>query len=173
MKSLAMWLFFVLLLSLQICPSVYGQAVSGAITGEIVDSSGAALGVASVDVVNIATGVHYTTKTNDSGYFNVLNLIAGAYRVDVTATGFRPVTRAGVQVNIGSVLRLDFKLELGNVQEKITVIGEPPLLETAKVEVGSTVTTKAIESVRRSTTSFLPNWKPKGCDRFGLPIDGR
>ena len=147
MKSLATWLVVAMFVALQLCVSVYGQSVSGSITGEIVDSSGAALGVATVDVVNIATGAHHTTKTNDSGYFNVLNLIAGAYRVDVTAAGFRPVAHEGVQVNIGSVLRLDFKLELGNVQEKITVIGESPLLETAKVEVGSTVTTKALNSL--------------------------
>ncbi len=147
MKYRAMWLLAVSLILLQLCSSAYGQAVSGSVTGEITDSSGAALAGASVDVVNLATSVHYQTKTNDAGYFNVLNLISGAYRVDVTANGFRPVTRARVQVDIGSVLRLDFKLDIGNVQEKITVTGESPLLETAKVEVGNTVTTKALESL--------------------------
>jgi hypothetical protein len=147
MKHRAMWLVFLLLVSLHLSSRVSGQAVSGSVTGEITDSSGAALAGAAIDVVNLATNVHYQSKTNDAGYFNVLNLIAGTYRVDVTATGFKPVTRTGVQVNIGAVLRLDFRLELGNVQEKITVTGEAPLLETSKVEVGSTVTTKALDSL--------------------------
>src|ERR1700719_2452203 len=138
MKCRAMWSLGLLLVLLQRTPPLTGQAVSGSLTGEITDSSGAALRGASIDVVSLGTDVHYQTKTNDAGYFNVLNLIAGAYRVDVTASGFKPVTRAGAQVNIGSVLRIDFRLELGNVQEKITVTGESPLLETAKVEVGST-----------------------------------
>ena len=147
MKYRAMWALGISLILLHLCSSVYGQAVSGSITGETTDSSGAALAGASIDVMNLATSVHYQTKSNDAGYFNVLNLISGAYRVDVTATGFKPVTRAQIQVDIGSVVRLDFKLEVGNVQERITVTGEAPLLETDKVEVGSTVTTKALESL--------------------------
>ena len=147
MKYRAMWSLGLLLVSLPVTPPLTGQAVSGSLIGEITDASGAALRGASIDVVSLGTGVHYQTKTNDAGYFNVLNLISGTYRIDVSATGFRAVTRSDIQVDIGSVVRLDFRLELGNVQEKITVTGEVPLLETAKVEVGSTVTTKALESL--------------------------
>jgi len=142
-----MWLLFLLVVSLLITSHLEGQAVSGSVTGEITDSSGAALRGASIDVVNLATGVHYQTKTNDAGYFNVLNLIAGTYSVDVSAPGFRPVMRSDVQVDIGAVVRLDFRLEVGSVQERINVTGEAPLLETDKVEVGGTVTTKALESL--------------------------
>ena len=124
MKYRAMLLLCLLLFSFQFPTRLSGQAVSGSVTGEITDASGAALAGATIDVVNLATDVHYQTKTNDAGYFNVLNLIAGAYRVDVAASGFKPVTRTGVQLNIGAVLRIDFRLELGNVQEKITVTGE-------------------------------------------------
>jgi len=134
-------------LLLQLCSSLSAQSVSGSITGEITDASGGALAGAVVDVVNLATSVHSLTKTNDVGSFSVLNLIAGAYRVDVNASGFKPVTRPRVQVDIGSVLRLDFKLEVGNVQERVTVVGDAPLLETAKVEVSNTVTTKALDSL--------------------------
>src|SRR5450432_2838908 len=143
----AMWLLGSLLFVIQFSSPLNGQAVSGSLTGEITDASGAALRGASIEVVGIETGVRYPTKTNEAGYFNVLNLIAGSYRVDVSAPGFRPVTRSGIQVDIGSVVRLDFRLELGNVQERITVTGEASLLETDKVEVGSTVTSKALESL--------------------------
>lgn len=147
MNYRAMWLLGALLISLQLCTPLYSQSVSGSVTGEITDSSGAAMRGAVVEVINLATGVHLQTKTNDGGYFTVHNLIAGTYRVDVSAPGFRSVTRSDFQVDIGAVVRLDFKLEVGNVQERITVSGEAPLLETDKVEVGSTVTTKALESL--------------------------
>jgi Carboxypeptidase regulatory-like domain/TonB dependent receptor len=147
MKHRATWLLGLLLVSLALSTCLYGQAVSGSITGVITDASGAALHGASVDVVSVGTGVHYKSNSNDAGYFNVLNLISGAYRIDISATGFRPVTRNDVQVDIGAVVRLDFQLEVGTMQERVTVVGEAPLLETDKVEVGSTVTTKSLEAL--------------------------
>jgi len=147
MKRRALLLLTLLLALFQLTSFLNGQAVSGSLTGVITDSSGAAVRGASVDVVSQDTGVHYQTKTNEAGYFNVLNLIAGTYSLDISASGFRSITRSDVHLDIGSVARLDFRLDVGNVQERVTVTGESPLLETDKVEVGSTVTTKALESL--------------------------
>ena len=79
--------------------------------------------------MNTDTGVHFTAKTNQAGYFSVSNLNAGKYQVDITATGFRPVTRNDVEVDIGSVVRLDFKLEVGTQSETINVEGVSPVIE--------------------------------------------
>jgi len=147
MKRRALLLLNLLLITLALSTPLNGQAVSGSLTGVITDSSGASVKGADVDVVSQDTGVHYQTKTNEAGYFNVLNLIAGTYRLDISAPGFRSITRSDVHLDIGSVARLDFRLDVGNLQERVTVTGEAPLLETDKVEVGSTVTTKALESL--------------------------
>jgi hypothetical protein len=147
MRHRALLQLGILLFSVSLVPCARGQAVSGSITGSVIDPSGAVLPGAAISVVNEATGVEYPTKSNDAGYFNVPNLISGTYKVDVTASGFRPVSRTGIQVDIGSVVRLDFKLEVGNVQERITITGEAPLLETDKVEVGGTLNTKALVSL--------------------------
>lgn len=147
MQNQALRLARSLTLFLLLVPRVHAQAVSGSIAGSVLDASGAIISGANITVVNTATGVQYPAKTNDSGYFNVPNLISGTYRIDVGASGFRPVSQTGIQVDIGSVIRLDFKLEVGNVQERITITGEAPLLETDKVEVGGTLTSKALISL--------------------------
>src|SRR5438552_1809487 len=129
---------------LSVVPYAVAQSVSGSITGSVIDPSGAALPGATITVANQSTGVETPTKSNGAGYFNASNLIAGIYRVDVSAPGFKSISRSDVQVDIGSVVRLDFRLEVGNVQDKITVSGEAPLLQVDKVELGGTVTEKVL-----------------------------
>lgn len=147
MKFRALFALCTLLSLISAVPPANGQAVSGSITGAVTDSSGAALPGATIDVVSADSGAHFTSKTNDSGYYSVSNLNAGIYRVEINAAGFRALVHAGIQVDIGSVVSFDAKMELGNVQEKVTVTSEAPLLETGKVELGGTVTTKALESL--------------------------
>ena len=64
-------------------PSAWGQAVSGAITGAVLDATGGGVPGAKVSVTNLATNVQFSVNTNDSGYYNVANLISGRYQVEV------------------------------------------------------------------------------------------
>jgi Carboxypeptidase regulatory-like domain len=125
----------------------FAQVVSGSITGSVIDPSGGAVAGAEVTVTDTATGVQTPTRTNTAGYFSVANLIAGTYRVDITAPGFKAVTRPSVPLDIGAVVNLQFTLEVGNVQEKIVVTGEAPLLQTEQVETGGTITSQALVSL--------------------------
>ncbi|MEO8658832.1 MAG: carboxypeptidase-like regulatory domain-containing protein, partial [Bryobacteraceae bacterium] len=143
MKIRALWLIPVLF-AVILVPAAFGQAVSGSINGSITDSSGATVPGAAVRVINTATGVEYVTKSNSAGYFNSSNLIAGSYRVEVAATGFKGVSYKAVTVDIGSLIRLDVALEVGNVQDKVTVTGEAAQLQTEKVELGGTVSERAL-----------------------------
>ena len=120
------------------------QIVSGSITGSVTDPSGSAVAGANVTVVNTSTGAESPATTTGSGYFSVANLIAGTYRVDVAAPGFKGETRPDIPLSIGSVVTLEFQLQVGNVQEKIVVTGEAPLLQTEQVSVGSTLTSQTL-----------------------------
>jgi hypothetical protein len=131
--------FAVLLLAAQIAPLVQAQSVSGAITGQVTDPGGAAVAGADVRVVNTETGVAVATKTNDAGFFNVTGLNSGTYNVTIAGSGFRSVAQSGVKVDIGSIVRLDTKLQVGAVQEVVTVSAEAAQLQVDKVEVGGTL----------------------------------
>ena len=137
----------ILLVVTQFAPLLRGQLVSGSITGQVTDPSGAAVPNADVKVVNAQTNVELATKTNGAGYFNVPNLTAATYRVDIAATGFKAISRSDVLVDIGAVVRLDTQLTVGNVQEKVTVTGEAAQIQTDKVEVGGTIDQQQLESL--------------------------
>jgi hypothetical protein len=133
-------LFLLIMLSLVVfTPLLRGQLVSGSITGEVTDPAGAAIVGAEVQATNGDTGVQLSAKTNSAGYFSISNLIAGTYTVVLSAPGFKVLSQSGIVVDIGSVVRLDSKLEVGNVQEKVSVNGEAAVLQTDKVELGITI----------------------------------
>jgi len=126
---------------------LFAQAVSGSITGAVLDSSGAVVPKAKLTVTNSGTGVAVATTSNDAGYYNVPNLISGTYRVEVTATGFRRFEQPDINVNIGSVTRLDLQLEVGNLQDTVTVTATAPLLRDEKVNLGGTISTQELHSL--------------------------
>ena len=139
MKNRVLLLLSVLALIVPFAPSLRAQLVSGSIIGDVTDPSGAVVAGAEVSATNTATGVQLSAKTNNAGYFNLSNLIAGTYTVSLTAPGFKTLARENIVVDIGSVIRLDSKLEVGNVEQKVAVTSEAPALETDKVEVGITI----------------------------------
>ena len=137
----------VLTISSPFTPLLRAQLVSGSINGQVTDPSGAAVPNADVKVVNSQTNVALATKTNGAGYYNLGNLNAGTYRVDIAATGFKAISNSNVLVDIGAVVRLDAQLTVGNVQEKVTVTGEAPQLQTDKVEISGTIDEQQLEAL--------------------------
>src|SRR4029077_493050 len=115
--------------------------------GQVTDPSGAAVPNADVKVVNSQTNLELATKTNGAGYFNISNLNAGTYRLDIAATGFKSISRPDVVVDIGAVVRVDTQLAVGNVQEVVSVTGEAPQLQTDKVEVSGTIDERQLEAL--------------------------
>jgi Carboxypeptidase regulatory-like domain len=144
MKNRVLLLLSILALIVPFTPLLRGQVVSGSITGNVTDPTGAAVAGANVQATNSDTGVQLAAKSNASGYFNLSNLIAGTYKVLVSAPGFKELSREGIVVDIGSVIRLDSRLEVGNVQQMVSVTGEAPLLQTDKVELGITIDSKQL-----------------------------
>ena len=170
-------LFSILFVAGLVIPTCAGQSVSGSITGNLTDPSDAAISNADVSAVGTQTGVKVTTKSNGAGYYSLSNLIAGTYELTVSAPGFKQLTRSGVVVDIGSVVRVDSKLEIGNVEEKVSVTGEAPLLQTDKVEVGITIGSKQLvdlPSEGRNPTAFaaLQAGVVMGTGQEGVPYAG-
>lgn len=72
------------------CGMAYGQALSGTLVGTVVDSTGAAVANAQIEVTNVGTNVANRTKTNGSGQYRLDNLAPGSYKVTAKA---RPASR--------------------------------------------------------------------------------
>jgi len=106
------------------------EAHYASIVGNVVDSSGAVVPGAAVTVTNVATGVAIPLKTNNEGLYAALNLNPGTYRVEVTANGFKSFVRENMQLAGGQQARVDAKLEVGSVTEKIEVTAASPQINT-------------------------------------------
>jgi hypothetical protein len=116
----------------------FGQAISGNLTGTILDSSGAALNGAAIDAVNVATGQKVTTTSRGNGGYFFSNLPVGTYRVSATASGFKTTTLDNVTVELNKSNTLNIKLELGTSTTTVEVSGEAPPVDTTTAQLQST-----------------------------------
>src|SRR5215472_7881411 len=87
------WLWAGLMLSLLLSmpAGLRAQLYHGIIEGLVTDPAGAVVTNASVTVTSVDTGVASPTRTNSTGYYRVVDLVPGRYRVHIEATGFSPV----------------------------------------------------------------------------------
>src|SRR5499427_10977123 len=122
--------------------AAHAQAVKGGLVGNIVDQSGFALPGVTVTITEVNTSISYSTATNESGNYVFSNLKDGTYRVAAELSGFKRVVRDGVDVPVNATPRVDLKMEVGALEESITVVGTTPLLQTDRAD-----TNRIIESV--------------------------
>ena len=125
----------------------FGQIDRGAITGRILDSSGAVVPSATVTITNKATGVAVTTSADADGEYQVLTLIPGTYTVKATAAGFESVLRDDIHLHVQDLLSIDFALKVGSVNAEIVVTARESMLETQTADLGSVVNEQRINDL--------------------------
>src|SRR5437867_10923751 len=96
-----------------------GQAVFAAITGTVIDSSGAVLPGATVNVTNVDTNVTKTLSTNAAGVYSATNLIPGVYKVEASLSGFKTAVVSSVTLEVNANQKIDITLEVGPATETI------------------------------------------------------
>ena len=126
----------------------YAQTGAASLTGLVSDSSGAAVPGATVTATNQATSVDYTAVSNEAGNYTVTALPLGTYVVRAEITGFKTAATRPIGLEANQIARIDFKLELGSLQETVEVSGEAPVLQTESATVG--------EVISGTTVSALP-----------------
>jgi hypothetical protein len=120
------------------------QDFRGSITGRIADAQGGFLPGATVTATNLATNAESSTTTDGVGGYTIPYLTPGTYRLTAELSGFKKVIREGVEVRIGDRLAIDLKLDVGQLEETVTVAAETPLLETRSGSAGQVIDEKRI-----------------------------
>jgi Carboxypeptidase regulatory-like domain/TonB dependent receptor len=140
--------FLVLLaLVLGLQSMAHAQTGAASITGLVTDTSGAAAPGVTVTATNQATNVDYTAVSNSAGNYTITTVPIGTYVVKAALTGFKTTTWKGVGLEAKQIARLDFKLEVGALEDSIEVIGQSPVLQTESATVGEVLSAKTIESL--------------------------
>lgn len=124
--------------------TINGQETRGTIGGRIKDASGAVIPSAIVKVSNVEMGTAVSVTTNEAGIFQAPYLLPGIYRVEVEQSGFKKYIREGLVLRIGNTLDLDIQLEVGTVDQAVTVTAEAPPLETTTASMGQAIDAKRI-----------------------------
>ena len=99
----------VLLLVVVCCGTAVAQTDSAAISGRIVDNSGAVVVGADVRVTNIDTNVEHATATNGEGFYLVPNLKAGRYRIIIKKEGFHQIVKTEIVLHVQDVVAENFR----------------------------------------------------------------
>jgi hypothetical protein len=128
-RSSHLWKLASLLFCLLVPSSLFAQSEWGNITGVVTDPSGAVSAGAEITIVAIATNATKTTVSGAGGEYNI-PLAPGAYRVEVSLPGFKKYLANNVVVAAATTVRLDIKLELGQVSEVVSVTPDAARLQT-------------------------------------------
>jgi len=122
--------------------SAEAQVLYGSILGNVKDATGASIPGATVVVINKATNLTRQGITDEAGRFNFTDLPTGTYNLKVSQQGFKTFEQTEVTVTINSVSRVDVALEIGTIDQTVTVSAEPARLqtETSEVAVGMVAT---------------------------------
>jgi len=109
------------------------QTITGDISGEVSDSTGALLPKVTVTAVNTGTNFSRSATTSDTGGYRIPNLPIGQYKISATAEGFK-TSIVNAEVRAGAIAQANFKMALGQRSETIEVQGSAPLVELSPNE---------------------------------------
>jgi len=124
---------------------LYGQARDTAsMFGSVTDAQAAMVPGARVTITNTATGQTRTVDTDSSGGYVFPLLPVGSYSLTVEQTGFRKYERRGILLQTNENIRVDASLEVGNVQETVTVEALAATVDTRSATLNSTVDSKRV-----------------------------
>ena len=153
------------------------QEYRASVSGTVTDPSGAAIPGAEIWVISEERNVTQSTVSSAEGAYLVSFLLPGNYRVEAELTGFKRYTRSGIELRVSDKLRLDIRMELGQVSETVTVNEQMEVLDTDTASRGTVITNKELMNVPTSGRNpfqlawLSPGVLKQGTWRYLRPLD--
>ncbi len=135
------------------------QSTFGAIVGNIKDSSASMIGGASVKVTNTGENATVQVVSAGNGNYEALNLKPGTYTVTISHPGFQVKTFSDVQLLARQTVRVDATLDVGAVEQAVTVEAQAGVIASETSTVASSYGSERILSLPtnlRASTSTSP-----------------
>jgi hypothetical protein len=129
-------------------------AQQATVVGTVVDPAGAALPNVNITATNVESGIAKTIQTNSSGQYVIPDLNIGHYNVKAEATGFKSTEQKNIVLQVGDRDRIDFQLQVGEVQETVTVEANTLRVQTDSGEQSSVITGQQISQISVSGRSM-------------------
>lgn len=129
--------------------------VTGSIVGSVRDKSGAVLPSATVTAIQTATGYSRTVTSDTSGQFSILALPPGRYRLTASVPSFQQGVIDNIDLNVNDALHFDFTLQVGSVNESVSVDANALQVQTVATATGTTIESPQILAMPLNGRSYL------------------
>lgn len=151
---LALWAAFFSLLFLAGGVAHAQTASTGSITGTVTDASGGVIPGVHIQAISEATGETREATVQAQGTYVVPLLPPGTYHVEATKSGFAPATQNGVAVVVTEVTKLDIRMTVQGVAQKVTVEATAPLAQTQSAALGRVTDERTINNLPLVTRNY-------------------
>jgi hypothetical protein len=134
---------------------LFGVGTTGTIVGTVRDNSGAVVTNAAVTVRDEATNAARHVQTNESGDYTVPLLPPGNYEVVVESAGFRRTVFKNIALAVDQTVRLDVNLQIGEMNQQVTVAETSPLIQTDTSTIGQVVAEDQVKTLPLNERNFV------------------
>lgn len=131
------------------------QDTTGTITGTVLDASNAAVPNTEIIITNEETGLRRTTRSGEAGVYRVPLLPVGRYSIQARREGFRSEIQQNVRLEILQVRTVDFNLQVGAVNETVTVESTALLLEAETSQAGEVIKNEQVTNLPLGRRNFM------------------
>jgi Carboxypeptidase regulatory-like domain/TonB-dependent Receptor Plug Domain/TonB dependent receptor len=133
----------------------FSQETTGTITGAVTDAQDALMQGAVLRLSNLEQGASRQATSNQQGIYQFNFLEPGRYQVTASRTGFRPVVKTDLVLTVGQTMRIDFNLQLGDVNQSITVSDtRSQMLQTESSEVSQIINATQVADLPLNGRNF-------------------
>src|SRR5712691_7621312 len=143
-------LFFACLSCLAICR---GDELA-AVTGLVTDPNGRSVPGVTILITNLSTNLVSRAVTNDQGIYRVPSLQPGIYRMTLDKDGFKSIVKSGVELHVQDVASINFELQIGSVNETVTVQAGGLVMNTTDATVSTVVDQTFVKNMPLNGRSF-------------------
>ncbi|HEY6988122.1 MAG TPA: carboxypeptidase regulatory-like domain-containing protein [Bryobacteraceae bacterium] len=170
MKTTAIWVAISCSIFVLNAQSTNNQSISGTVR----DTSGAVVPNATVTAVSEGTTLTRSAVSSESGAYFLSNVPIGFYEISATAPGFKKFTASHVEVTVGQQASLNVTLDIGNVNESITVQADAVRVEASSGQVSNLITGTQASQIQLNGRNFpqllqlLPGVSTTYSSGFGL-----
>src|SRR5882762_6648667 len=130
------------------------SATMGAIDGRVTDNTSAVLPGVTVTISGAALMGTRVATTNEQGGYRFVAVPPGEYTVAFELSGFAPLKRTEVRVDLGFTATLTVQMALGAVSENVTVTGASPVVDTASTRITTTFDAPMLASLPSGSRDY-------------------
>jgi hypothetical protein len=136
-------------------PPLLAQQGTTELRGRVADAQGGVLPGVTVTVRNQATGMYRETVSASDGSFIASGLVPGTYEVIAELSGFKKFQRKDLILEVGKTASIDVGMEVGGIEQTVTVNAESPLVDVTSKEIGGNITTETLTQLPSVNGNFI------------------